>query len=92
MELKIWENAEEILERMRRDGGEIYMLLGFSGCCGTSNIFITNTQPSPGYRLIEGRKGLKIYIQPSFLQILGHGEQIVEDEESEADDSFSAET
>ncbi|MEM4417152.1 MAG: hypothetical protein QXD32_03750 [Nitrososphaerota archaeon] len=92
MRLKISGKAEEILERLRRERGELYMLLGFAGCCGASNIFISTNQPTAGYQKIGEREGLKIYIQPSFLQTLGGGGYIVDAVESEADDSFSAET
>jgi hypothetical protein len=89
VELEFSPNAQAIITLLKRERGRLTMLIGDTGCCGYSNIFITSLDPPAGYEFIGEKYGLKIYAQPSFIE----SEKIlVEAIPSEGDDSFSAET
>ncbi len=82
-------NAREIIEVLKRERGKLNMLIGDTGCCGYSNIFITSLDPPSNYEFIGEADGVMMYAQPQFI---GSEKILVEAVPSEADDSFSAET
>ena len=84
--------AEEVLRRVKQEYGEVYILLGDTGCCGYSNVFLTTLKPESGYEYLGEYEGIEIYIHPSFKKAVS-GENIRLDAvEVEVDDSFSLET
>lgn len=89
VEIILSEKAREVLSTLRKDRGRLYMLLGDTGCCGFSNVFITAMEPSGDYVGIGEVDEVKVYVQPSFMT---SQKFYIDAVYTEADDSFSAET
>ncbi|MEM3096702.1 MAG: hypothetical protein QW756_01860 [Nitrososphaerota archaeon] len=81
--------ARDVLSQLKREKGSLYILLGDTGCCGFSNVFITSLEPSGDYVYLGFEDGAKIYLQ---RRLMASQKLHIDVITSEIDDSFSAET
>jgi len=82
----------EVLERVKARHGAVYMVVGDTGCCGYSNVFLTSVEP--GGDCIEAGEayGLPVYVRPPLDSTLDLEGATVDVVEAIADDSLSLET
>jgi len=81
-----------IVGELKREYGELFMLIGDTGCCGYSNVFLTNLEPDSSYDYIGEDKGVKIYVHRFFKEKIQQEDIRIEVVETICDDSFSLET
>lgn len=92
MPLKLTVEAAEILKRIKSRYGDLYMIIGDTGCCGFSNVFLTRNKPLGDYVEAGEVLGVHVYLKPPLDSTLNPSGVVVDVVESVADDSLSLET
>ena len=90
--LRLTKEAEDALQQVIKEYREIYMLLGDTGCCGYSNVFLTSIPPESSYEYLGEDKGVKVYVHPLFKRAINPESINIDAVKVEVDDSFSLET
>ncbi len=92
MRLSLTPKARKVMEELKRDNPEIHVILGDTGCCGFSNVFVTSASPGPYYEYLGEDSGARVYVHPAFRRSIDPDDIGIDAIEVEADDSFSIET
>jgi uncharacterized protein (DUF779 family) len=92
MPINLTAEAEQVLRKVKSKYGELHMIIGDTGCCGYSNVFLTSRKPVGDYVAIGERSGVAVYLRPPLDSTLNPGNVVVDVVEAVADDSLSLET
>ncbi|MEM1967421.1 MAG: DUF779 domain-containing protein [Nitrososphaerota archaeon] len=84
--------AAEILGRLRAENKELHLIIGDTGCCGYSNVFLTRNRPAGDYAEVGVLDGVRVYLRPPMDKTLDLSKVLIDVVESVADDSLSVET
>ncbi|HIQ29185.1 MAG TPA: hypothetical protein EYH45_01325 [Candidatus Caldiarchaeum subterraneum] len=83
---------DRIINELKQRYGSIYIILGDTGCCGYSNVFVTNLEPDSSYEYIGDDRGVGVYVHRGFKDSIDPEEIWIKIMEVDVDDSFSLET
>lgn len=84
--------AAELIRRLQAEEKRIVFVFDDTGCCGSSNVFVRDSDPGPDYLAVSDLP-VPVYGHRIFLRTLREGQRLVVDvDERGADDSFSLET
>jgi hypothetical protein len=92
MSLQLTPEAREVFRKIAASTSELYVIIGDTGCCGYSNVFVTARKPVGDYVEAGGLMGAKVYLRPPLDKTLDLKRVTVDVVESPADDSLSLET
>ncbi|MEM2198192.1 MAG: DUF779 domain-containing protein [Nitrososphaerota archaeon] len=92
MPISLTREASEVLKKVRSRHGSLYMIIGDTGCCGYSNVFLTGNKPVGDYVEAGEVSGVTVYLRPPLDKTLNPGSVVVDVVEAVADDSLSLET
>ncbi len=92
MSINLTAEAEQVLKTVKSRYGELYMIIGDTGCCGYSNVFLTSRKPVGDYVAIGEKIGVTVYLRPPLDSTLDPSRVVVDVVETVSDDSFSLET
>ncbi len=82
----------KIIQDLKHRYGSIYMILGDTGCCGYSNVFVTNIEPDSSYEYIGTDHEVGIFVHRGFKESIDPEDIRIKVLEVDVDDSFSLET
>ena len=83
---------DNIVQELKQRYGNAYIILGDTGCCGYSNVFVTNLEPDSSYEYLGEDRGVGIYVHRSFRDSINPDDIRIKIIKVNADDSFSLET
>ncbi|GBC71770.1 hypothetical protein HRbin02_01558 [Candidatus Calditenuaceae archaeon HR02] len=92
MPINLTVEAEQVLRTVKSKYGELHMIIGDTGCCGYSNVFLTCHKPVGDYVAIGEKSGVTVYLRPPLDVTLDPSSVVVDVVETVADDSLSLET
>lgn len=92
MTLSLSPTASEILEKIRTRHRELHLIIGDTGCCGYSNVFLTENRPVGDYFEAGVVDGVKVHLRAPLDKTLDLRRVLIDVVESVADDSLSLET
>ncbi|MEM0482586.1 MAG: DUF779 domain-containing protein [Nitrososphaerota archaeon] len=92
MTISLTTEAEQVLRKVKSKHGELHMIIGDTGCCGYSNVFITRYRPVGDYVKIGETSGVTVYLRPPLDATLNPNSVVIDVVEAVADDSLSLET
>ena len=92
VKVELTKKAEEVMRRVIQEYGKVYMILGDTGCCGYSNVFLTTFHPESSYEYVGEYSGAEIYVHHAFRHVVDEDIINIDAVEIDVDDSFSLET
>ncbi|MCS7145969.1 MAG: DUF779 domain-containing protein [Aigarchaeota archaeon] len=92
MAVGLTDEAAEVLRKVQAKHGKVYMIIGDTGCCGYSNVFLTRNRPVGDYVQVGETIGTMVYLRPPLSETLDPSSVVVDVVEAVADDSLSLET
>ncbi len=92
MRLQLTPEAGEVLRALASKYRELYMIIGDTGCCGYSNVFLTMRRPLGDYFGWGELMGVKVFLRPPLDRTLDGRDVLIDVVEAPVDDSLSLET
>jgi hypothetical protein len=92
MRLQLTPEAGEVLRKVAAKHGELYLIIGDTGCCGYSNVFLTVRRPLGDYSEWGELVGVEVFLRPPLDKTLSGQDVLLDVVESPVDDSLSLET
>lgn len=90
LDIKLTQLARSLLDKLKEEG-RVNVILGDTGCCGYSNVYVTSEDLGASYRFLKEEGGIRYYCQHGFERALNDN-ILIDAIEVDVDDSFSLET